>query len=58
MLAEWQDTIDVLLVFAGLFSAVLMTFVVQTLQSMQPDYNQASAFLLLEILKATTLNGS
>ncbi len=63
--AEWRDTIDVLLVFvrltshfqnralkslisskAGLFSAVLTTFVVQTSQSMQPDYNQASAFLL------------
>ncbi|KAK0186774.1 hypothetical protein F5146DRAFT_936397, partial [Armillaria mellea] len=58
MLAEWRDTIDVLLVFAGLFSAVLTTFVVQTSQNMQPDYNQASAFLLLEILKATTSNGS
>ncbi|PBK88586.1 hypothetical protein ARMGADRAFT_937221, partial [Armillaria gallica] len=58
MLAEWRDTIDVLLVFAGLFSAVLTTFVVQTSQSMQPDYNQASAFLLLEILKATASNDS
>ncbi|PBK88599.1 hypothetical protein ARMGADRAFT_362734 [Armillaria gallica] len=56
MLAEWRDTIDVILVFAGLFSAVLTTFVVQTSQNMQPDYNQASAFLLLEILKAS--NGS
>lgn len=34
MLAEWRDTIDVLLVFAGLFSAVLTTFVVQTSQNM------------------------
>ncbi|PBK88552.1 hypothetical protein ARMGADRAFT_937155, partial [Armillaria gallica] len=58
MLAEWRDTIDVLLVFAGLFSAVLTTFVVQTSQSMQPDYNQASAILLLEILKTTASNGS
>ncbi|KAK0227457.1 hypothetical protein EDD85DRAFT_776810, partial [Armillaria nabsnona] len=58
MLAEWRDTIDVLLVFAGLFSAILTTFVVQTSQNMQPDYNQASAFLLLEILKATASNGS
>ncbi|KAK0489959.1 hypothetical protein EDD18DRAFT_561564 [Armillaria luteobubalina] len=58
MLAEWRDTIDVLLVFAGLFSAVLTTFVVQTSQNMQPDYSQASTFLLLEILKATALNGS
>ncbi|SJK99405.1 uncharacterized protein ARMOST_02703 [Armillaria ostoyae] len=58
MLAEWQDTIDVLLVFASLFSAVLTTFVVQTSQNMQPDFNEASMLLLFEILKATTLNGS
>ncbi|KAK0443151.1 hypothetical protein EV421DRAFT_1710277, partial [Armillaria borealis] len=58
MLAEWRDTIDVLLVFAGLFSAVLTTFVVQTSQNMQPDYNQASTLILFEILKATASNGS
>ncbi|KAK0227468.1 hypothetical protein EDD85DRAFT_1027007 [Armillaria nabsnona] len=58
ILAEWRDTIDVLLVFAGLFSAVLTTFVVQTSQSMKPDYNQASMFLLFEMLKATASNGS
>ncbi|KAK0489964.1 hypothetical protein EDD18DRAFT_1080685 [Armillaria luteobubalina] len=58
MLAEWQDTIDVLLVFTGLFSAVLTTFVVQTSQNMQPDYNEASTLILFEILKATVSNGS
>ncbi|SJL12508.1 uncharacterized protein ARMOST_15935 [Armillaria ostoyae] len=58
MLAEWRDTIDVLLVFAGLFSAVLTTFVVQTSQNMQPDYNQASAFIFFQILNATMSNGS
>ncbi|KAK0443169.1 hypothetical protein EV421DRAFT_1685371, partial [Armillaria borealis] len=58
MLAEWRDTIDVLLVFASLFSAVLTTFVVQTSQNMQPDYNKASMFLLFEILKATASNGT
>ncbi|SJL12530.1 uncharacterized protein ARMOST_15957 [Armillaria ostoyae] len=58
MLAEWRDTIDVLLVFAGLFSAVLTTFVAQTSQNMQPDYNQASTLLLFEILKAMASNGS
>ncbi|PBK88653.1 hypothetical protein ARMGADRAFT_937324, partial [Armillaria gallica] len=58
MLAEWWDTIDVLLVFAGLFSMVLTTFVVQTSQNMQPDYNEASMLLLFEILKATALNSS
>ncbi|KAK0472737.1 hypothetical protein IW261DRAFT_1343205, partial [Armillaria novae-zelandiae] len=58
MLAEWRDTIDALLVFAGLFSAVLTTFVVQTSQRMQPDYNKASMLLLFEILKATVPNDS
>ncbi|KAK0217180.1 hypothetical protein IW262DRAFT_1276067, partial [Armillaria fumosa] len=58
MLGEWRDTIDVLLVFAGLFSAVLTTFVVQTSQRMQPDYSKASMLLLFEILKATVSNDS
>ncbi|SJL12503.1 uncharacterized protein ARMOST_15930 [Armillaria ostoyae] len=58
MLAEWRDTIDVLLVFAGLFSVVLTTFVTQTSQNMQPNYNQASTLILFEILKATASNGS
>ncbi len=47
-----------IIIQAGLFSAVLTTFVVQTSQSMQPDYNQASMQLLFEILKATASNGS
>ncbi|KAK0489960.1 hypothetical protein EDD18DRAFT_1358925 [Armillaria luteobubalina] len=58
MLAEWRDTIDVLLVFAGLFSAVLTTFVVQTSQNMQPDYNEASMLPLFKILKVTASNSS
>ncbi|KAK0186807.1 hypothetical protein F5146DRAFT_936088 [Armillaria mellea] len=58
MLAEWRDTINVLLVFAGLFSAVLTTFVVQTSPNMQPNYNEASMLLLFEIFKATILNSS
>ncbi|KAK0183729.1 hypothetical protein F5146DRAFT_1007722 [Armillaria mellea] len=53
---EWQDTIDVLLVFAGLFSVIVTTFVVQMSQNMQPDYNEASMLLLFKILKATMLN--
>ncbi|KAK0217221.1 hypothetical protein IW262DRAFT_1276221, partial [Armillaria fumosa] len=55
-LDEYRDTIDVLLVFAGLFSAVLTTFVAQTSQNLQPNYGEASAILLLQLLVAT--NGS
>uniref|UniRef100_A0A0W0FDC1 DUF6535 domain-containing protein n=1 Tax=Moniliophthora roreri TaxID=221103 RepID=A0A0W0FDC1_MONRR len=50
MLSGWKDTIDVLLVFAGLFSAVVTTFVVQTTQALEPDYVQITAFLLQELV--------
>ncbi|KAK0445312.1 uncharacterized protein EV420DRAFT_1768045 [Desarmillaria tabescens] len=43
-----QDSVDVLLVFAGLFSAVVTTFVVQTSQSLQADYTKISSYLLYE----------
>ncbi|KAA1466001.1 hypothetical protein DENSPDRAFT_855845 [Dentipellis sp. KUC8613] len=50
MIDSWKDTIDVLLVFAGLFSAVVTTFVVQTSQALQPDYAMVSASLLTELV--------
>ncbi|KAA1466027.1 hypothetical protein DENSPDRAFT_7912 [Dentipellis sp. KUC8613] len=50
MINGWKDTIDVLLVFAGLFSAVVTTFVVQTSQDLQPDYAMVSASLLTELV--------
>ncbi|TFY80559.1 hypothetical protein EWM64_g3454 [Hericium alpestre] len=50
MIEGWKDTIDVLLVFAGLFSAVVSTFVVQTAQALQPDYGQITASLLTELV--------
>ncbi|KAL1689630.1 hypothetical protein GGG16DRAFT_57375, partial [Schizophyllum commune] len=46
----WRDTLDVLLVFAGLFSAIVTTFVVQSSQALQPDYAQISVSLLAEML--------
>ncbi|KAG8810091.1 hypothetical protein FRC19_004787, partial [Serendipita sp. 401] len=60
MTEGWRDTIDVLLVFAGLFSAVVTTFVAQTSQSLQPDYSQMSASLLTELvgLQRALMNGS
>ncbi|KAK0225053.1 hypothetical protein EDD85DRAFT_980254, partial [Armillaria nabsnona] len=48
MVKESRDNVDVLLVFAGLFSAVVTTFVVQTSQSLQPNYAAMSASLLYE----------
>ncbi|KAK0186815.1 hypothetical protein F5146DRAFT_935668, partial [Armillaria mellea] len=57
-LDEYRDTIDVLLVFAGIFSAVLTTFVAQTSQNLQPNYGEASAILLLQLLAATNSSQS
>ncbi|KAK7020114.1 hypothetical protein VNI00_017874 [Paramarasmius palmivorus] len=48
MLGGWKDTLDILLVFTGLFSAVVTTFVVETTQVLSPDYAQISASLLQE----------
>ncbi|SJL11080.1 uncharacterized protein ARMOST_14481 [Armillaria ostoyae] len=60
MLEGWRDGLDVLLVFAGLFSAVVTTFVVQTSQSLQVDYGQVMATLLFELIdvQRAAANGS
>ncbi|KAK0492116.1 hypothetical protein EDD18DRAFT_1080102, partial [Armillaria luteobubalina] len=57
---ESRDNVDVLLVFAGLFSAVVTTFVVQTSQSLQPNYTAMSASLLYEsvLVQRAIANGS
>ncbi|KAL0959271.1 hypothetical protein HGRIS_014542 [Hohenbuehelia grisea] len=45
-----SDGLDLLLVFAGLFSAVLTTFVAQTSQSLSNNYAAVSASLLTELV--------
>ncbi|KAK0470800.1 hypothetical protein IW261DRAFT_1597640 [Armillaria novae-zelandiae] len=57
---ESRESLDVLLVFAGLFSAVVTTFVAQTSQSLQADYAQVSASLLFEmvLIQRAVANGS
>ncbi|KAK0201298.1 hypothetical protein DFS33DRAFT_1265990, partial [Desarmillaria ectypa] len=50
MLDEYHTTIDVLLVFAALFSAVVTAFVIQASQNMQPDYSMISTCLLVELV--------
>ncbi|KAJ3830542.1 hypothetical protein F5880DRAFT_1468240, partial [Lentinula raphanica] len=45
MIGELGDSLDILLVFAGLFSAVVTTFVVQTSQALSVDYATISAIL-------------
>ncbi|KAK0442890.1 hypothetical protein EV421DRAFT_2082008, partial [Armillaria borealis] len=60
MVEESRDNVDVLLVFAGLFSAVVTTFVAQTSQSLQPDYAAMSASILYEsvLVQRAIANGS
>ncbi|KAF9050934.1 hypothetical protein BDP27DRAFT_1515236, partial [Rhodocollybia butyracea] len=56
MVGELVDSIDILLVFAGLFSAVLSTFVAQTSQSLSQDYAQLSASYLSELTMLVRAN--
>ncbi|KAI0786904.1 hypothetical protein C8Q75DRAFT_769910 [Abortiporus biennis] len=44
-----NDDMDTLLVFAGLFSAVVTAFCIEFYKSLQPDPNHTSATLLLQI---------
>ncbi|KAL1725175.1 hypothetical protein EV714DRAFT_173645, partial [Schizophyllum commune] len=44
-----NGTLDVLMVFAGLFSAVVTTFVAQSSQALNPDYAQMTTSLLYEL---------
>ncbi|KAK7456347.1 hypothetical protein VKT23_010593 [Stygiomarasmius scandens] len=48
MLKGFRDTIDSLLVFAALFSAVVTTFVIKTIEALEPDFGQATMILMME----------
>ncbi|KAI4294092.1 hypothetical protein K525DRAFT_291389 [Schizophyllum commune Loenen D] len=50
MIRSFNSTLDVLLVFAGLFSAVVTTFVAQSSQALSPDYAQITASLVYELV--------
>ncbi|KAJ3966154.1 hypothetical protein EV361DRAFT_1028791 [Lentinula raphanica] len=48
LLAGLKDTIDALLIFAALFSAVVTSFIISTITSLQPNYTQITAVLMVE----------
>ncbi|KAF9484146.1 hypothetical protein BDN70DRAFT_798223, partial [Pholiota conissans] len=52
----WKDEVQNLLIFAGLFSAVVTAFVIESYKSLQPDPSDAVVGLLFHI--ANSLNGS
>ncbi|KAF8186913.1 hypothetical protein K438DRAFT_1973112 [Mycena galopus ATCC 62051] len=60
MLVGSGDSLDILLVFAGLFSGVLTTFVSQTFQALSPDNTAISNSILLELvaLQRAQANGT
>ncbi|KAH8824875.1 hypothetical protein DL96DRAFT_1697462 [Flagelloscypha sp. PMI_526] len=61
MVRGFRDTIDSLLVLAGLFSAVVASFVVQTSLNLKPDYAQLTVVLLSEqvaLLRAAGVGSS
>ncbi|KZV83579.1 hypothetical protein EXIGLDRAFT_655909, partial [Exidia glandulosa HHB12029] len=55
MIEGWNKTLDILLVFAGLFSAVVTSFVGQSNTQLQPDSNAYVANALFHLVKS---NGS
>ncbi|KAJ3817463.1 hypothetical protein F5880DRAFT_1443864, partial [Lentinula raphanica] len=49
LLKGLKDTIDALLIFAALFSAVVTSFIISTIPSLQlANYTQITAILLVE----------
>ncbi|KZV86889.1 hypothetical protein EXIGLDRAFT_621335, partial [Exidia glandulosa HHB12029] len=53
LLEGWSNTLNILLIFAGLFSAVATAFVIESYQQLQPD-NAAYAATALYILVAAS----
>ncbi|KAF8528149.1 hypothetical protein BU17DRAFT_38450, partial [Hysterangium stoloniferum] len=51
MVKDWNDALDVLIIMAGLFSAVLTSFVVQSYQLLQDDPQQATNDLLVILIQ-------
>ncbi|KAJ7193627.1 hypothetical protein GGX14DRAFT_505814, partial [Mycena pura] len=60
MMEEMRDALDVLLIFAALFSAVVTTFVSQTSQQLSPDYTKITASLMFQSvqIQLAILNGT
>ncbi|PBK85999.1 hypothetical protein ARMGADRAFT_890355, partial [Armillaria gallica] len=48
MLGNQRGQVNILLVFAGLFSAIMSAFIAQSTGNLQPDYEKLLAFLLFD----------
>ncbi|KZV89523.1 hypothetical protein EXIGLDRAFT_677978, partial [Exidia glandulosa HHB12029] len=58
MLNGWNKTLDILLIFAGLFSAVVTAFVIESYQQLQPDLEEYIAEALYASLVSHGTNAS
>ncbi|KZV86741.1 hypothetical protein EXIGLDRAFT_801646, partial [Exidia glandulosa HHB12029] len=57
LLDGWSGTLDILLIFAGLFSAVATAFVIESYQLLQPDsaaYTAAALYILVSATNHST----
>ncbi|KAH7069390.1 hypothetical protein BKA62DRAFT_330985 [Auriculariales sp. MPI-PUGE-AT-0066] len=43
LLEGWHKTLDVLLIFVGLFSAIATAFIIEAYKGLQPDYSEITA---------------
>ncbi|KAK0492715.1 hypothetical protein EDD18DRAFT_1079171, partial [Armillaria luteobubalina] len=48
MLGNQRGQVNILLVFAGLFSAIVSAFIAQSAENLQPNYKELSALLLFD----------
>ncbi|KAH8817825.1 hypothetical protein DL96DRAFT_1820558 [Flagelloscypha sp. PMI_526] len=58
MIQGFRETIDSLLVLAGLFSAIVATFVAQTKQALKPDFAQLNLLVQLEQIALLRTGGN
>ncbi|QRV99825.1 transmembrane protein [Ceratobasidium sp. AG-Ba] len=52
LVKEWNDSLDVLLIFAALFSAITTALVIESSHQLQPDPSESSAQTLLDISRS------
>ncbi|KAI0301072.1 hypothetical protein B0F90DRAFT_1619895, partial [Multifurca ochricompacta] len=46
---SWKADVDGILIYTGLFSAIIVTFIVESLENLQPDSGIATVDLLAQI---------
>ncbi|KAK0482908.1 hypothetical protein EDD18DRAFT_1084586, partial [Armillaria luteobubalina] len=60
LVAEQRGELNIILVFSGLFSAVITAFYMKSLENLVPDYQQVAVLLLLDQIniQCTLANGT